>query len=112
MTVAATRRASSISRGMLAASVRPSPTARPTAGPSWYVRLGSAAIRLSDPRLQPPDHRFDALAFRARREGERHAVLEHRLGKIDHVVDRGREPSVEQRAGAHREHQRLAGAGA
>ena len=43
-------------------------------------------------------------------EGERHAVLEHRLGEIEHVVDRRREPPVEQRAGAHRQHQRLAGA--
>jgi hypothetical protein len=38
ITVAATRRASRISRGMLAASVRPSPDARATAAPSWYRR--------------------------------------------------------------------------
>ena len=52
----------------------------------------------------------NGLAVGARREGERHAVLEHRLGELDHVVDRGRVAPVEQRAGAHRQHQRLAGA--
>ena len=52
----------------------------------------------------------DGLAVRARREGERHAVLQDRLGELEHVVDRGRVAPVEQRARAHREHQRLAGA--
>ena len=36
--------------------------------------------------------------------------LQHRLGQRHHVVDRGGEAAVEQRLGAHREHQRLAGA--
>src|SRR5215831_1605288 len=118
ITVAATRRASRISRGMLAASVRPSPEARATAAPSWYVRWGkresgdgvSIAIGLSDPSLQSPDHAFDRFTFSARSEGERHPMLENGLGEFDDVVNRGRQPGVEQRAGAHREHQRLAGA--
>ena len=54
--------------------------------------------------------RLDRLALGARREGERHAVLEDRLGQRDDVVERGREAAVEQRAGADRQHQRLAGA--
>ena len=36
--------------------------------------------------------------------------LRHGLGELDDVVDRRREAAVEQRAGAHRQHQRLAGA--
>ena len=35
---------------------------------------------------------------------------QHRLGEVEHVVNRWREAAVEQRAGAHRQHQRLAGA--
>ena len=52
----------------------------------------------------------DRLAVGARGEGQRHAVLEHRLGERRDVVDRGREAALDQRAGAHRQHQRLAGA--
>src|SRR5580692_7380759 len=110
MTVAATRRASSISRGIEAASVRPAPTARPIAAMSGCVRLGSTAIRLSDPCLQASDHGLDAFAFGARRERERHAVLEHRLGKVEHVIDRGGKTAVEQSARTHCKHQRLTGA--
>src|SRR5580692_1742853 len=105
MTVAATRRASRISRGMVAASVRLAPTARVTAGPSWYAlrgaSVGSDAISLSDPRPQPPDHRRNGFALGACAEGERHTVFEHRLGEFDHIVDRGCEAAVEQRARAH-----------
>src|ERR1700685_1591700 len=114
MTVAATRRASRINRGMLAAGLPAVPTARATVGPSWYVRccvdLDSAAIRLSDPSLQSRNHRLDAFAFRARAESQCHAVLEHGLGEFDELVDRRRETAVEEGAGAHREHERLAGA--
>src|SRR5580700_11134853 len=88
MTVAATRRASRISRGIVDASARPAPTARPTAALSGWVRLGSSAIRLSNPRLKAADDRLDALALGARGECERHAVLEHRFGEIEYVVDR------------------------
>src|SRR5208282_5109293 len=91
MTVVATRRASRISRGIAAANVAPSPTARCTTGRSWEVRRGSNAIRLSDPRFQARNHPLDAFALRARGESERHAVFEYRLGEIEHVVDRRRE---------------------
>src|SRR5262249_20558058 len=117
MMVAATRRASRISRGMAAASVRPSPTAWPIAWASSGTAGVLAAItgfpkslsgRLADLGLEPADHARDGLAVGTRREGERHAVLEDRLGERDHVVDRGRVASLDERAGAHREHQRLA----
>src|SRR6516162_6468037 len=115
ITVAATRRASRISRGMLAASVRPSPDARPTAAPSWYVRCGeresgdavSLAIDLSDPSLKSCDHGFDRFALRAGREGERHSVLENGLGELDYVINGRRQSGIEQCTGAHREHQGL-----
>src|SRR5215470_20202680 len=109
MTVAATRRASSTSRGMVAARERPSPTARVIAPESCDAATLSAATCLSDPRLEPPDHRRNGLAVGARGEGERHAVLEHGPGELDHVVDRRRVAAVDQRLGAHGEHQRLAG---
>ena len=111
MTVAATRRASRISRGIGVgerARLRRSPAVRrraldvaaPSARPFDYpMRAFSLPITLGD-----------GLAFGARGEGQRHAVLEHRLGQLEHVVDRRREAAVEQRAGAHRQHQRLAGA--
>ena len=50
------------------------------------------------------------VAFGARGERQRHAVLEHGLGHRDHVVDRGRKAAFEQRAGACDKHQRLRGA--
>ena len=40
------------------------------------------------------------MSLGARREGQRHAVFEDRLGEIEHVVDRGSQTAVEQRAGA------------
>ena len=61
-------------------------------------------------RLELADDGFHALAVGARGEGERHAVLEDRLGHFDHVVDRGREPAVDEGARARHQHQRLAGA--
>src|SRR6516162_162467 len=116
ITVAATRRASRMRRGMLAASVRPSPDARATIALSRYWRGGgrecedgsSVAICLSDSSLESSDHGFDGFAFGPRREGERHPVLEDWLGEFDHVIDGGCEPRLEQSSGAHREHQRLA----
>ena len=42
--------------------------------------------------------------------GQRHAMLEHRLGERGDVVARGREAAVDQRAGAAGEHERLRGA--
>src|SRR5215469_12088161 len=115
ITVAATRRASRISRGMLAASVRPSPDARPTAAASWYVRCGeresgdavSVTIDLSDPSLKSCDHGFNRFALRARSEGKRHPVLENGLSELDDVIDGRRQSGIKQCAGAHREHQRL-----
>src|SRR5712671_8066109 len=118
MTVAATRRASRISRGMVAASERPSPSARRISRASSGNAAFVAAMRLSDLwakfladlGLQPADHRGNRLAVGARREGQRHAVLEDRLGQCGDVVDRGRVTALEQCAGANREHERLAGA--
>ncbi len=43
-------------------------------------------------------------------EGQRHAVLQHRLGQRLDVVDRRRQAAVVERAGAGAERQRLAGA--
>ena len=43
-------------------------------------------------------------------EADRHAVPQYRRGERDDIVDRGRIAAVQQRAGAAREHQRLAGA--
>src|SRR5438046_1233922 len=71
---------------------------------AWFL------LPSTDPRLQLPDHVGNGAAFGASRERQRHAMLENRLGQIEHVVDRGSEATVEQRTGANREHQRLAGA--
>ena len=59
---------------------------------------------------QPRDHGRNRLALGAGGEGQRHAVLEHRLGERRDVVERGRQAAVDQRAGAGGEHQRLRGA--
>ena len=50
----------------------------------------------------------DREAVGAGGEGQRHAVLQHRLGEVGDVVERGREAAVDQGAGADGEHQRLA----
>src|SRR6266511_2321669 len=63
---------------------------------------------LSDASLEPTDDAFHGLAVGARGEGERHAVLEDRLGHRHDVVDRRREPPVDEGAGARDQHQRLA----
>src|SRR5262245_65042834 len=100
MTVAAIRRASRIRRGMLSASVRASPLACCAALISCFSARRGAAIRLSDAGLELADDALDAFAVGARGEGQRHAVLEDRLGHLEHVVDRGREPAVDERARA------------
>ena len=63
---------------------------------AWFLRPST------DPRLQLPDHIRNGAAFGAGGERQRHAVLEHRLGQIEHVVDRGRQTAVEQCARANR----------
>src|SRR3977135_2274233 len=110
MTVAAILRASRMRRGMDSASERAWPLARWVALISCPAARRAAAIGLSDARLELADHGLAALAVGARRKGERHAVLEDRLGHVHDVVDRGRQPPVEERAGAHHQHQGLAGA--
>src|SRR6266511_2248279 len=55
---------------------------------------------LSDASLEPTDDAFHGLAVGARGEGERHAVLEDRLGHRHDVVDRRREPPVDEGARA------------
>src|SRR5690348_7549313 len=107
ITVEATRRASRMSRGIALASERAAPVACPTAAFSISLSFGSA-MRLSDARLKPPDDVGNGLAFRAGRKGKRHAVFENWFGEFEHVVHRRREAAVEQRAGAHGEHQGLA----
>src|SRR5262249_60006570 len=97
MTVAAMRRAWRIRRGMVGASERPSPLARCVALISCLsARCFTAAIRLSDARLELADDAFHGLAVGARGKRERHAMLEDRLRHGDHIVDRGREPSVDE----------------
>src|SRR2546426_12483319 len=100
MTVAAMRRDSRIRRGMVSASERASPLARWVALISFLSARRLAAIRLSDAGLELVDDGFRALTVGARGEGHRHAVLEDRLGHFEDGVDRGREPSVDQGAGA------------
>src|SRR5476651_1292071 len=108
ITVAAMRRASRISRGILAAAARALPPARWNALPSSRVPGRAAAIKSSDARLELADYAFDGLAVGARGEGQRHTVLEHRFGERKHVIDRRREPSVKQSARAREQHERLA----
>src|ERR1700742_3423326 len=109
MTDEATRRASSTSRGIDSASVRAPAVACLTEPVSMSAAFGSA-ICLSDARFEAPDHVGDGLAFRPRRKGQRHTMFEYGLGEFQHVVDRWRKASIEQRAGAHGEHQGLTGA--
>src|SRR5690606_25456802 len=66
------------------------------------------ATTLLQCRGEARDNATDLLAFGARDEAERHAVLQHRLGERDDVVDRRRESALEQSPGADCEHQRLA----
>src|SRR5262245_7641601 len=109
MTVAAMRRASRIRRGMVCASERASPLARCVALISCLsARCLTAAMRLSDARLELTDDAFHGLAVGARGERERHAVLEDRLRHGEDVVDRWRQPPVDEGAGARHQHQRLA----
>src|SRR3954454_7967785 len=89
MTVAAMRRASRIRRGIDSASGRACPLARWRALSS-LLSARRLAIELSDAPLELTDHSLGALAVGARRKGERHAVLEDRLGHVEHIVDRGR----------------------
>src|SRR5438105_8453484 len=110
ITVAAILRASRISRGKVSASVRAVPLARWVALTSWASARRLAAIRLTDTRRELADHAGHGLAVGAGGEGERHAVLEDRLGHVEDVVDRGRQPPVDEGARTGGEHQRLAGA--
>src|SRR6185295_9440623 len=86
MTVAAMRRASRIRRGSVSASVRASPLACCVALIS-FLSARFAAISLSNAALELVDDAVDGLAVGARREGERHAVLEDRLSHVHDVVD-------------------------
>src|SRR6516165_806825 len=108
MTVAEIRRASRMSRGMDSASARAAPLARCVARTSCLSRRRLAAITLSDARFEPAYHRFHALAVGAGGKGERHAMLEYRLGHIDDVVDRRRQATIDERARTRREHECLA----
>src|ERR1700716_836319 len=87
ITVAAMRRASRMRRGMLSASERASPLACCVALTSCLSALRVAAIRLSDARLELADDGFDAFPIGACGEGQRHAVLEDRLGHLEDIVD-------------------------
>src|SRR5918998_1967513 len=105
MTVAAMRRDSRMRRGMASASERAAPLARWVALISDLSARARGAIRLSDARLELGDDGFGALAVGARREGERHTVLKDRLRHLQDIIDRGREPAIDERAGAGNQHQ-------
>src|SRR5439155_20996401 len=107
ITVAAMRRASRMRRGMVSASVRATPVACRVALIS-FLSARLAAMRLSDARRELADDALHGFAVGPRGESERHTVLEDRLGHVDDVVHRGREPPVDEGAGARRQHQRLA----
>src|SRR5436305_594274 len=96
-----------MSFGMLSASVRAWP---PACCVALTSRLSArrAAMRLPNAGLQLPDHALDRLAVRARREGQRHPMLENGLSHIEHVINGGREPAIDQSAGARHQHQGLA----
>src|SRR6185312_775740 len=68
--------------------------------------------RLSDAPFQPPDHVGNRFAFCASGKGQRHAMLEHWFCQFEDIVDGRRETAVQERARAHRQHQRLARSGA
>ena len=110
--VAAMRRASRISRGMVAARVRPCPVARgSTAAVSFCVSRGSIAMRgypsrafsrsITAGMVSPSARAAKVSAIRCLSTGSASAR---------HVVDRRREPALKQRTRTHRQHQRLAGA--
>ena len=94
-----------------AASVRPAPVARRVAsarrGPCRLgsairsIRCATSSCAMTLPIVSPSARAAKVSAMRCFSTGS---------ASREHVVDRGREPSVEQRAGAHRQHQRLAGA--
>src|SRR5918994_5218797 len=112
--LAATRRASSTRRGMrwarvsaLSVSLRPGERAL-----SDRTRTRAMmAILTCQPGGEAADEIPDGLPVGAGREGQRHAVLEHRLGQRHHIGQGGGDAALNQGAGAHGEHQRLAGAG-
>ena len=83
-------------------------------GPSFLTLVdcprGPAIRGYSTERREARDDAGEILAFGAGREVQRHAVFQDRLGKRDDVVDRRREPAVDQGLGANGQHQGLAGA--
>src|SRR5882672_6605897 len=72
-------------------------TAPPLAGSSLKIRLAETV-----------DHLPDGRALRAGGEIQRHAVPQDRMGQRHHVIDRRRETSFDQSAGANGQHERLA----
>src|SRR3974390_2221267 len=86
ITVAATRRASSTSRGIDCASDRAPVLASRTAPVSISRKPGSA-MALSEASRQPPDDTGHRLAFGGGGAGEGHTVLQHGLGEGEDVVD-------------------------
>ena len=82
MTVAATRRASRRVAACASASLRGAGRRLPCRCGLDVARRRLAPSQLSDARLQAAAITLaDGLAFGARGEGQRHAVLEHRLGQ-------------------------------
>src|SRR4051812_17038319 len=75
-------------------------------------RLSLAATAFStlagvDTLAEKIDQRRQRMAVGTRAEVQRHAVLEDRTREREHVVDRRRQPSLQQRAGTRRLHQGL-----
>src|SRR5687768_16562604 len=85
---------------------------------AWYFALSKVAVAmrvqqsfslgLADLGNQAIDDRRGSHAFRARAVRQCNAVPEDRMGQRHHVVDRGREAALDQRAGAGCQHERLA----
>src|SRR5687767_3708199 len=107
--VAAMRRAASNSGGT-----------RSAISAAWYFALSKVAVAmrvqqslslgLADLGNQAIDDRRGCYALGARAVGQCNAMTEDRMGQRHHVVDRGREAALDQRASAGCQHQSLAGA--
>src|SRR5688572_8913659 len=107
--VAAMRRAASSNGGT-----------RSAISAAWYFALSKVAVAmrvqqsfslgLADLGNQAIDDRLGCYALGTRAVGQCNAVTKDRMGQRHHVVDRGREAALDQRAGASRQHQGLAGA--
>src|SRR6478672_8353521 len=106
-TVLATRSASSSKSGKRSATACASPSRANTLltpAPSVFGDPRAATSALLQRCGQPRDHAAGGFSFCACCKCQSHAVLQHRLCKLDHVVDGGREPAVDQCLGSNGKH--------